>query len=94
MELDIVMLNAHKISSSLMARPTVKDGNHQSLIQTPEPVNMDPAALRWISGKQIKSRRHTLLILAPCKNKRDVQDLNAVPVQTDTRVSVIKMVAI
>jgi len=57
---DIVMLSAHKISSSLMDKVMSMDGTHPHLIQTPVKVNGVLAALRWIFGKPIPS-----LVLSP-----------------------------
>jgi len=61
---DIVMLSAHKISSSLMDKVTSMDGTHPHLIQTPVKVNGVLAALRWIFGKPIPSLVLSLHILA------------------------------
>merc|ERR1719263_1632424 len=93
--LDIVMLNAHKISSLLMERQTLKDGNHLQLIQMLVPDNTVPAALRWISGRPTLSLRPTLLIHVLLMDQKDAKVIKNVVLEIkDSMVSAIKMVAI
>jgi hypothetical protein len=64
-ELDTVMLNVHKTLNSLMEKLTLLDGSHPQLTQMLELDNMDPAALKWISGRPTLSLKLTLLIHVP-----------------------------
>jgi len=91
MELDIVMLNAHKILNSSMVKLTQLDGLHPQLTQMPVPENSELAALRWISGRPTLSLKLSLLIHVPWLDQRNVKDLSAVREIKDTRVSAIKM---
>jgi len=61
-ELDIVMLNAHKILNSSMEKLILLAGTHPRPIQMPELGNSDLAALRWISGRPTAWLKLSLLI--------------------------------
>lgn len=80
---DIVMPNAHKISSSLMDKVTSMDGTHLHLIQTPVKVNGVLAALRWIFGKPIPSQVLSPHILASTMAFTNVKTKMNVVTQTD-----------
>merc|ERR1712070_1000161 len=96
MELDIVTLNAHKILNLLMEKLTLLDGTHHHLTQMPEQVNGVLAALKWISGKPTLSQKLSPYIHVPLTDQKNaLMQLNVVlDLETDTLVSVIKMVVI
>jgi hypothetical protein len=92
MVLDIVMLNAHKISSSSMVRLMFLIGT--LLIQTPELVNGVHAAQRWISGKPTASHLLTLPIHVRLMASSDATMILTVVLKLEPVENAIKMVAI
>jgi hypothetical protein len=93
---DIVMLNAHMISSISMVKLTCSVGIHLQLTQVPVQESTVPAVPKWTSGRPTNNLPKSPLIPAQSKVKHVVKAKTAVTTHqvTDTMVSVTRMVAI
>jgi hypothetical protein len=94
MELDTVMLNAHKMLNSSMDRPMSMDGTHHQVTQILEKDNGVLVAPRWIFGKPTVSQVRSLLIHASMMVFSNVITKVIAVILTDTAEFVIKMVVI
>merc|ERR1712186_32520 len=94
-ELGTVMLSAHMTSNGLMEKPTWRIGVLPRPTRMLALESMDPAVVRWTSGRPTPNPRPTHLILAPLRVSTDVRVQSVVTtlVMRDTTESVTGMAA-
>lgn len=94
-ELDTVMVNAHKISSSSMDKPTPSTGLPIATIPMPELECTELVAPKWTFGKPTRWLLPILLMSAPLLDNTDAMELNVeMALELDTKEFVIRMDAI